>query len=134
MLDAFIHRAAEALTVLMGLITLMHEAMLFLKKAPFVPLDLRPSGWTLSGPKLPYDVSWELLFFHDLLLVFGVNPDPKSGQVADCLSAARCSGVTNKRFCVDVRSLKTKQSNHLCVILRWRIVTSYRLSPPSWSY
>jgi len=29
MLDAFIHRAAEALTVLIGLIALMHEARLF---------------------------------------------------------------------------------------------------------
>jgi hypothetical protein len=32
MLDSFIHHAAEALTVVMGLIALVHEAMPFLKK------------------------------------------------------------------------------------------------------
>jgi hypothetical protein len=32
MIDAFIHHAAEALTVVVGLITLVHEALPFLKK------------------------------------------------------------------------------------------------------
>jgi hypothetical protein len=32
MLDSLIHHAAEALTVVMGLITLVHEAMRFFKK------------------------------------------------------------------------------------------------------
>jgi hypothetical protein len=33
MLDSFIHHAAEALTVVVGLITVVHEALPFFKKA-----------------------------------------------------------------------------------------------------
>jgi hypothetical protein len=33
MLDSFVHHAAEALTVVVGLMTLVHEAMPFFKKA-----------------------------------------------------------------------------------------------------
>ena len=46
MLDSLIHHAAEALTVVMGLITLVHEAMPFLKKADLKPIWFRVSVWT----------------------------------------------------------------------------------------